>query len=854
MRGKRMTEIEYVIAIFPEKFAAFRDKRIVLHGSRNYAEAIIDNYADRFTFVGVMSLDSVEGEDFHGLRVLREEELPALDVDMIILTERVKYAVNAFYSIRRICKDNQIAIFNMYGLDEFAVHRLAESKTSFDLEEAKSMCSEYEVIAFGVINTVFYSPQGISDISARKLFLDLIGFLRREKKEIRFLLQKSCPAEIQIEELREFGVLQNEAEEIIRKEGEDHSFRNLKDSYPGKKILFFGSSLAYDFILPRCYGIDTCRFIEAYNPANLVSRKRKRKAQSDDSIGSGLKEKIKDRIMQNELISFDIFDTLLIRKTLYPQDVFFLTERKALLAGYDANGFVSARTRAEDSQTYCTIYQIYDWLQEYFGWSSRETREIQEMEIEIEREILVPRTEVVTLLRFAKEAGKRIVLTSDMYYPEPVLRDILMNTGITGYEKILVSCDVKKSKHTGIYEELSKFCVDTGHILHIGDNAMADGFDCKSFGISYILIPSVIEMARHRGWEQSIQTAFSLTERCLLGLVLSAIFRDPFQNSNYEGLKTKNQLWRFSVCVIAPLVIGHMTWLIQKLQKEKFAGVLFFARDGWLSFNIYKKIQERFDLPLPIYYYANRKAASQCCMDIPMEMDSITEKGKTAGLKSADILKNIFQVPQEQLLTPSDNETPLAYIEKHTFRIRENADKARRGYLKYSENCRMQQGEYYAVVDFVTIGTVHNYLSKVLPFRFKGFFFGCYSPASLIEDGTEYYLQRRNPLLLSRYVELEAFLSSPEPSQKCMSENGEPVFERERRKLSELHELESVWESVISMAGEFFELFYQKEDYISPDLIEEMYATKDYYINQYSIFNEWLGVDYYLNQRSACKD
>ena len=39
-----MTELEYVIAGFSDRFAAFYDKRIVLHGSRNYAEAIIDNF------------------------------------------------------------------------------------------------------------------------------------------------------------------------------------------------------------------------------------------------------------------------------------------------------------------------------------------------------------------------------------------------------------------------------------------------------------------------------------------------------------------------------------------------------------------------------------------------------------------------------------------------------------------------------------------------------------------------------------------------------------------------------------------------------------------------------------------
>lgn len=849
-----MTEVEYVIANFMKRFAPFQEKRIVIHGSRNYAEAIIDAFSDSFHFIGIMTLDPVHTEYLYGLKVLREEDIPLLNVDVIVLTERVKYAVNAFYSIRRICKENHVAIYNMYGIDEFAVHRQAESVSSFELAEAKRICEPYDIIAFGVINTVFFSPQGISDISARKLFLDLVGHLHKQKKEIRFLLQKSYPTDIQTEELMEFGFLQNKSREVIRKEGEDHSFRKLKEENPGKKILYFGSSLAYDFILPRYYGIDTCRFIETYNPANLVSRKRKRKTQHDASFYTGLKKKIESEILRKELISFDIFDTLLIRKTLYPRDVFFLTERKALLAGIEVKGFVSARARAEDSQMFCDIFRIYDWLQEYYGWSNEETRIILNIEMETEREMLVQRKEAVELLDFAKKAGKRIVLTSDMYFPEPILGELLQEKGIYGYEKILVSCDVKKSKHTGLYEELAGLCENTDDILHIGDNPMADGTDCNAFGVSSILIPSVLEMALSRGWEKSIRRASSLMERCLLGFVLSSVFRDPFQSPDYEKTSKNDQLWRFGVCVIAPLVVGHMTWLIRKLQKEIFAGVLFFARDGWLSFNIYKRIHKKFNLPRPVYYYANRMSASLCCMDQPRERDRVTEKGKMAGLEAEEILKNLFQVPEKELLARSEDVTTSAYIEKHIPWIYKNADKARKGYFRYSERCGLQPGNTYAVVDFVTVGTVQYYLSRFLPFQIKGFFFGCYSSAPLTDEGTEYYLRGVNPLLLNGYAELEPFFSSPEPAQKCMDGNGEPVFEPERRKLPELHEIESVWESVTSFAGVFFDSFYQSGEYISPDLIEEIYATKDYYVNRYSVFNEWLGVPYYLNQHSVYKE
>lgn len=834
-----MTEIEYVIANFAERLAAFRDKRIVLHGSRNYAEAIIKNHADTFNFVGVISLDPLNDEYFHGLKVLQEEDLSVMAVDVIILTERVRYAVDAFYSVRRICMKNKIAVYNMYGLDEFAEHRQAENAKPFSLEEAKRMCDSYDIIAFEAMRTVLCFSLA-SDISARKLFCDLIGYLHARNKEIRFSLKKTFPADIQIEELEAYGLLKNKEQEIIRREGEDLSFRKLREDNPDKKILYFGSGLAYEYILPRCYGIDTCRFVEVYAPSELISRPRKRKKTVP--FCPDLKDKIEKQILEKQLISFDIFDTLLIRKTLYPRDIFFLTERKIILAGYDVSNFVSARIRAEENQALCDIKQIYDWLQDHFNWDDETSRKILEMELETEREMLLPRKEIVELLYFAQSAGKKTVLTSDMYLPENILRSFLSAKGIFGYDKIIVSCEAKKAKQNGLYEELLQLCSDPNQILHIGDNPIADGEACKSFGIISVVLQSTLSMAINRGWDKSIQTASSLMERCLLGLVISKIYRDPFQNPNHEIESVENQLWRFGLCVVAPLVVGHMTWLIKKLQKEHFSGVLFFARDGWLSINIYKHIQKRYNLPKAVYYYANRKSASLCCIDLPKEIENLKAYGKTIGLNLQGMLKIFFQVPEQKILPYSEGEIASEYIEKHMRYIHIKADESRRGYINYSAKCGILSDNSYAVVDFITIGTVQKFLSQVLPFKIKGFLFGCHSPASLINDGTDYYLRGQNPLLLERYVNIEPFFSSPEPSQKCMGENGEPVFDKEQRSIEELKELKSVWHLVEGFAVEFFDLVYQEGEFISPILIEEIYATEDYYIKPYTIYEDWLGI------------
>lgn len=71
-----MTETEYVISNFRERFLPFRDLRIVLHGSRDYAREIIRHFAGEFRFVGVMSRDELRVRNSAGFRYSGKPTFP----------------------------------------------------------------------------------------------------------------------------------------------------------------------------------------------------------------------------------------------------------------------------------------------------------------------------------------------------------------------------------------------------------------------------------------------------------------------------------------------------------------------------------------------------------------------------------------------------------------------------------------------------------------------------------------------------------------------------------------------------------------------------------------------------------
>ena len=155
-----------------------------------------------------------------------------------------------------------------------------------------------------------------------------------------------------------------------------------------------------------------------------------------------------------KISSFDIFDTLIQRMTLIPTDVFHIVEKEVKAKKISADHFAKMRLETERELTLPNIYQIYDALGHKYGWSLEEKNIILDLELATERQVINTRTEIAELFDFAIAQEKKVVLTSDMYLPEPILRQLLAAVGIQGYSKLFVSCDVGKSKCDGLYESL----------------------------------------------------------------------------------------------------------------------------------------------------------------------------------------------------------------------------------------------------------------------------------------------------------------------------------------------------------------------------------------------------------------
>lgn len=184
---------------------------------------------------------------------------------------------------------------------------------------------------------------------------------------------------------------------------------------------------------------------------------------------------IYELINSNDVVSFDIFDTVLFRVFKKPEDLF-----KLLI---DSNNNVSYKTMRMISQSqldyFCNIYDIYkNKILSHFDAIS---------EINLEHQLTFENIHIKKIYDYAKAHNKIIILVSDMYLPSNVIKSILnKNVPWLSYDEIYVSCDIKRAKcfedsELSIYPYLIKKYGKK--IVHIGDNFLSDYKMPKYFGL-----------------------------------------------------------------------------------------------------------------------------------------------------------------------------------------------------------------------------------------------------------------------------------------------------------------------------------------------------------------------------------
>ena len=207
-----------------------------------------------------------------------------------------------------------------------------------------------------------------------------------------------------------------------------------------------------------------------------------------------LSMKYKKLIDKFEVISFDVFDTLISRTTEYPQDIFYLAAEKIYNDKSLCINFKQKRIEAEHQArelsgsgevTLRDIYNIIDI-------PGQDKEKFIKAEIQAELENCLPIEEMVSLFSYAVNEGKRVYIISDMYLPSGTISEMLMKCGVMIKNgQLYVSNEWGCNKISGKLFQivLEQESIDPNTMIHFGDSIKADIFGAHSVGIHCHLTP-----------------------------------------------------------------------------------------------------------------------------------------------------------------------------------------------------------------------------------------------------------------------------------------------------------------------------------------------------------------------------
>ncbi|WP_312363363.1 glycosyltransferase [Ensifer sp.] len=203
------------------------------------------------------------------------------------------------------------------------------------------------------------------------------------------------------------------------------------------------------------------------------------------------------RIDRSQIVSFDIFDTLITRRLNQPDIVFDLlefrhTHREAApiklfsermdTAGRVLMAFGGSRDDVDIDQIYAEMA--------FFRNS--------EIEKDLEISVSVAHPTALSLYRYALEKRKKIFIASDMYLDAATIETILRRNGFTHWDQLFLSSVLGKKKESGrmydlLKERAEEFGVAPNNILHFGDNRHSDVDMARRAGLKASHFPALYE-------------------------------------------------------------------------------------------------------------------------------------------------------------------------------------------------------------------------------------------------------------------------------------------------------------------------------------------------------------------------
>lgn len=360
-----------------------------------------------------------------------------------------------------------------------------------------------------------------------------------------------------------------------------------------------------------------------------------------------------------DLVSLDIFDTLLFRRVEQPADIFLDVGRRAAEAGLLDEGLrptLFRQLRQDAERAACaaggqpSLADIYAHMPAHLV----DREKLPGIELAAEADVLFANPFLVAWMRRVADSGVPLVLTSDMYFLPGQLRGLLGHAGVAAdlFQAIYVSAAHGCSKRDGGLFR----CVladwpslDPARVVHIGDDPQADVASARAHGmgaVPYAAGPVWWEVRRRERSMAGLADAPVMPLRRLAAQLGAA---DPSEDAFWLA---------YGALVLGPAVAEYCIWVAEDCRRRGIDLIAPLMREGEVFAPLIEDYVARRGWPIRVEpLFVSRQALA------PIELAGLN------GDRARDILHRRPDLPWDRLLAQAGGTVPnrLACIAGLTF-------------------------------------------------------------------------------------------------------------------------------------------------------------------------------------------
>ncbi|MEI6413231.1 MAG: HAD-IA family hydrolase [Pseudomonadota bacterium] len=377
-----------------------------------------------------------------------------------------------------------------------------------------------------------------------------------------------------------------------------------------------------------------------------------------------LQQLIDARLDGVQLLSFDIFDTLLER-LIDPPDHVKLISGRALVRHLGVHfgkvqtlpDLMSLRTdvearlrrerQADGKDHECRFSDLAAEMArlltgvpdpELAAWIVAE-------ELRAEADCLYVKPGMASLLEGLRQRGLRIVAVSDMYLDQAHLETLLEQLGLARFiDRVYVSSETGIGKHTGrlFHHVLESEGVTAAAMLHIGDNPHSDVRMPAGLGIRSLWLD---DRANNR-------------RRAILRGHAWLAIKNPYWRGRHllqliAPVPSQGFAFDLGFSYLGPIFCCFIQGVIEKVREHRIERLYFLAREGDLFLRLFEylapRLMEPEEIPVVEYLYVSRKSTAPAALAKGLAYETSLAPLHNPQQRGLSSLCRTFDIPPERL-------------------------------------------------------------------------------------------------------------------------------------------------------------------------------------------------------------